>query len=71
MSGWIGSYKNIKNLENSLVKILKELRVQTDMKINANQSDIIPINFPANKSCLIDVLIPSGYNIGHREEHKL
>lgn len=37
ISSWIGSYKNIKkNLESSLVKILRELRVQIDMKINAN-----------------------------------
>ncbi|XP_062530455.1 uncharacterized protein LOC134200814 [Bombyx mori] len=57
--------------ENEGAKIMWEIAVQTDVTIVHNRPDIIYINKTDNKTYLIDVTVPSDYNIGAKEIEKL
>lgn len=43
--------------------------VQTDVTINASQPDIVYAI--TNETFLIDISVPSAYNIGQKEKHEL
>lgn len=57
--------------ENSSAKILWEIPVQTDVTVTHNRPDIIYIDKISNKTYLIDITVPSDYNIGAKEIEKL
>lgn len=57
--------------ENDTAKIMWEIPVQTDITVTHNRPDIIYINKTENKTYLIDITIPSDYNIGAKEVEKL
>lgn len=48
-----------------------EIPVQTDVTVTHNRPDIIYINKIDNKTYLIDITVPSDYNIGAKEIEKL
>lgn len=57
--------------ENETAKIMWEIPVQTDVTIVHNRPDIIYTNKIENKTYLIDITVPSDYNIGAKEIEKL
>ncbi|CAH2093003.1 unnamed protein product [Euphydryas editha] len=57
--------------ENNSAKIMWEIPVQTDVTITHNRPDLIYTNKENNKTYLIDVTVPSDYNIGAKEIEKL
>nr|XP_037866951.1 uncharacterized protein LOC119628520 [Bombyx mori] len=57
--------------ENSSAKLMWEIPVQTDVTIKHNRPDIIYIDKTENKTYLIDITVPSDYNIGPKELEKL
>src|SRR6266550_6280119 len=60
---WKWELKEKQILENEEVKILWEVPVRTDKKINANRPDIILINKQEKTVKLIDITVPQDYNI--------
>ncbi|XP_039765335.1 cytochrome P450 6B5-like [Pararge aegeria] len=57
--------------ENESAKILWEMPIQTDVTVTHNRPDIIYIDKKNNKTFLIDITVPSDYNIGPKEIEKL
>ncbi|XP_028041565.1 uncharacterized protein LOC114251477 [Bombyx mandarina] len=57
--------------ENESTKILWEMPVQTDVTVTHNRPDIIYIDKTNNNTFLIDIPVPSDYNIGAKEIEKL
>ncbi|KAJ0179572.1 hypothetical protein K1T71_005284 [Dendrolimus kikuchii] len=57
--------------ENNQAKILWEMPVQTDITVRHNRPDLIYIDKTNNKTFLIDITVPSDYNIGGKEIEKL
>ncbi|CAB3248848.1 unnamed protein product [Arctia plantaginis] len=57
--------------ENESTKILWEMPVQTDITVTHNRPDLIYIDKTSNKTYLIDITVPSDYNIGAKEIEKL
>lgn len=64
---WTWELKENAVLENEKAKILWEVPVRTDKKINANRPDVIFINKEEKMVYLIDVTIPQDYNIAKKE----
>ncbi len=67
---WKWELKEKQILENEEVKILWEVPVRTDKKINANRPDIILINKQEKTVKLIDITVPQDYNIQKKEKVK-
>ncbi|KAL4713170.1 hypothetical protein ACJJTC_018815 [Scirpophaga incertulas] len=57
--------------ENESTKILWEMPVHTDITVTHNRPDLIYIDKLNNKTYLIDITVPSDYNIGAKEIEKL
>ncbi|XP_041986276.1 uncharacterized protein LOC121738355 [Aricia agestis] len=57
--------------ENDTAKLMWEMPVQTDVQVIHNRPDIIYIDKQQNITYLIDVTIPTDYNIGAKEIEKL
>lgn len=57
--------------ENEEAKVMWEMPVQTDVTVTHNRPDIIYTDKAENKTYLIDITIPSDYNIGAKEIEKL
>uniref|UniRef100_A0A2A4JIH0 Reverse transcriptase zinc-binding domain-containing protein n=1 Tax=Heliothis virescens TaxID=7102 RepID=A0A2A4JIH0_HELVI len=57
--------------ENETAKIMWEMPVQTDVNVTHNRPDLIYINKITNETYLIDITVPSDYNIGPKEIEKL
>ncbi|XP_045769747.1 uncharacterized protein LOC123870465 [Maniola jurtina] len=58
-------------IENATAKILWEMPVQTDVTVTHNRPDLIYIDKNKNRTFLIDITVPSDYNIGPKEIEKL
>src|SRR6266576_3517472 len=67
---WKWELKEKQILENEEVKILWEVPVRTDKKINANRPDIILINKQEKTVKLVDITVPQDYNIQKKEKAK-
>ncbi|CAH2099489.1 unnamed protein product [Euphydryas editha] len=57
--------------ENDSTKILWEMPVHTDVTVTHNRPDLIYVDKINNKTFLIDITVPSDYNIGAKEIEKL
>ena len=57
--------------ENETTKILWNFAIQTDHQINHNRPDIVLIDKTTKDALLIDVAIPSDYNISRKRLEKL
>ena len=57
--------------ENSIAKLMWEIPVQTDVTIVHNRPDLIYIDKANNHTYLIDISVPSDYNIGAKELEKI
>ncbi|CAH2093004.1 unnamed protein product [Euphydryas editha] len=68
---WKDSLKQPQVKENDTAKLMWEMPVQTDVTVDHNRPDIIYIDKVQNKTYLIDVAIPTDYNIGAKEIEKL
>lgn len=68
---WKETLKQPQVEENETVKILWEFPIQTDITIVHNRPDLIYINKANNITYLIDITVPSDYNIGPKEIEKL
>jgi hypothetical protein len=68
---WKEKLTQPKVTENETTKLLWEIPIQTDSTITHNRPDIIYINKTDNMTYLIDITVPSDYNIGPKEIEKL
>ena len=57
--------------ENNQAKIMWEIPIQTDVTVTHNRPDLIYIDKANNNTYLIDISVPSDYNIGAKEIEKL
>ena len=57
--------------ENNQAKIMWEIPIQTDVTVTHNRPDLIYVDKANNKTYLIDISVPSDYNIGAKEIEKL
>uniref|UniRef100_A0A087YQ23 Uncharacterized protein n=1 Tax=Poecilia formosa TaxID=48698 RepID=A0A087YQ23_POEFO len=60
-----------KVVENDRAKILWDFQIQTDKMVMANQPDIVVVDKQQRKAVVVDVAIPSDYNIRKKEHEKL
>ena len=57
--------------ENESIKILWDFSIQTDHQIDHNKPDIVYLNKTSKEALIIDVAIPSDYNIPRKRMEKV
>jgi hypothetical protein len=57
--------------ENEKAKILWDFHIQTDKQVQANQPDIVIVDKESKKAVIIDIAVPSDFNIKSKEQEKI